>query len=195
MNLWRVAQLSIVAAGVLVVTAGRLTERPNFDYVGVALLGLAAFFIGLEAMFRRQMIIGSRYRRYGTETYKGAAGIAQGIQFVFLGIFLMASGLLAYFNSGRSVFLYFIRRPGALLLAFGVFCYSSAVIAFSGSVEQKQGSKFVRILDLLASRLLPGIILGMIGTGVIVLGLLEISAPQVFDQLGGGFLEALFGGQ
>lgn len=195
MNLWRVISLSIAGGGVLTIILGRVTSNPALDYVGIAILGLVGVVIGLEAIFKRQMILNSRYRRYRSETYVGAAGIAQGILFVFLGIFLIAGGLLAYFNSGRFVFLYFIRRPGVLLLAFGMFCYTSAVIAFSGSIEQKQGSNFVRILDLLTSRLLPSIILMIMGTGVIVLGLLEITAPQVFDQLGGGFLEVLFGGQ
>jgi hypothetical protein len=41
--------------------------------------------------------------------------------------------------------------------------------------------------------LLPGVILVLIGIGMTGLGLFEIVAPNTFDQMGGGFLEVLYG--
>ena len=177
----------------LIIAISKWLKIPNLDYIGIAVLGLAGVLFGLEAIVRRRMVINSGSYRYGTETYLGIAGIAQGVQFVFLGIFLSTAGLLAYFNSGREVFNGFIRHPGPILLVLGVYCLTAAVIAFVGSVEQKQGTRFAVVLDLLASRLLPGFILVVLSFVALGLGFLEILAPQVFDQLGGGFLEVLFG--
>jgi len=47
-------------------------------------------------------------------------------------------------------------------------------------------------LNLLLSRLYPGLILLALGVGAIGLGLFEIAAPEAFDASGGGFLETLY---
>ena len=69
----------------------------------------------------------------------------------------------------------------------------TAITAFVGTVEDKQGGRFEVYLTLLTSRLLPGAILIVLALGVLGLGLLEITTSSTFDQLGGGFLEVLFG--
>jgi len=50
------------------------------------------------------------------------------------------------------------------------------------------------MLDFFVGRLLPGLILIVIGIGATGLGLFEFIAPAQFDALGGGFLEVLFWG-
>jgi hypothetical protein len=40
---------------------------------------------------------------------------------------------------------------------------------------------------------LPGVILVVIGFGAVALGMIDLTAPAVFDKLGGGFLEMLYG--
>jgi len=67
------------------------------------------------------------------------------------------------------------------------------VIAFSGTEEEKQGTQWVVMLNLFTSRLLPGVLLVIIGLGAASLGLLDLTAPVLFDKLGGGFLEVLYG--
>ena len=109
--------------------------------------------------------------------------------FLFIGL-----ALVAYLNSGRELSLHFVRHPGLILLIIGLFLLMTAISALVGTVEEKGGGRFEVFLNLLASRLLPGLILLVLAAGAISLGLLEIAAPQTFDQLGGGFLEVLFGG-
>jgi hypothetical protein len=48
-------------------------------------------------------------------------------------------------------------------------------------------------MNLLISRLLPGGILVVLGLGALWLGVFEIIAPDTFDEMGGGFLEVLYG--
>lgn len=69
----------------------------------------------------------------------------------------------------------------------------TAVHAIMGSIEEKQGLRWELILNLIASRLLPGLMLVAIALGAASLGLLEVFAPESFDQMGGGVLEVLFG--
>lgn len=111
-----------------------------------------------------------------------------------MGLFFIGVALAAYLNSGRSVFLHFVRHPGLPLMVFGAACLMGALVAVAGSVEPKQVSKWAVLLDLFTSRLLTGLILLVLGVGAIGLGLFELAAPHGFDQVGGGFLEVLFSG-
>lgn len=193
MNPWTVLQLSTAAIAVISLIGGEKLSLPILTTAGIAILGVTAILVGLEGIIKRRIVLGSRYNRYGVETYLGLAATAQGMLFLFLGAFFVAVAVVAYLNTGRSLFLYFVRNPGLPLLIFGVGCFLAATVAIFGSVEQKQGAKWIILLDLLTSRLLPGLILILLGLAATLLGLFEIVAPHAFDQLGGGFLEVLFG--
>jgi len=193
MNPWTILQLASAAIAIISKIFGERVSLLILTAVGIAILGVTAILVGLEGIIKRRIVLGSRYHRAGVETYLGLAATAQGMLFLFLGAFFVAVAVVAYLNSGRSLFLYFIRNPGLPLLIIGASCFLGATVAMLGSVEQKQGAKWVILLDLLTSRLLPGLILVIIGLAATLLGLFEIVAPQAFDQLGGGFLEVLFG--
>jgi hypothetical protein len=194
-NPWTIVEIATAVIGGLFLFGGQQLDLSVLTYTGFSLMGLTAIIIGAEAMIRRRIILPSRYSRYADETYLGVAAFAQGIQFMLLGAFFIGVSILAYFNTGRAVFLQLVRRPSVVLLAFGVWCLATAVTVFAGYAEQKQGAKWAFVLDFITSRLLSGLILIVIGCGAIGLGLLEMVAPQVFDQMGGGFLEILFGAQ
>lgn len=194
MRLWTILELALAAIGVLLILVGQKFSQDVLTYAGFALMGATAIVIGLEAIVRRRIVLPSRYYRYGDDTYVGPAAIAQGGLFIFMGLFFIGVSLAAYLNSGRSVFLHFVRHPGLLLILFGAACLMGAIVAVAGSVEQKQGSRWAVLLDLFTTRLLMGLILLGLGVGAIGLGLFEMASPQAFDQMGGGFLEVLFGG-
>ena len=156
------------------------------------MFGVTAIVVGMEAMITRRIVL-YRRRNY-SETYLGFAAYAQGVQFTLIGIFFIGTSLAAYLDNGRAIFLHLVQRPWSVLLVVGVYCLMQAVIAIGGSVEQKQGTRWVVMLDFLVGRLLPGIILIVIGFSALGLGLFEFTAPAQFDALGGGFLEVLFAG-
>jgi len=190
MNTWTTVQLVVFAVGLALAFAGEKFSIELLTYGGISLFGVAAFLIGLEAAITQRIVLGrSRYN----ETYTGLSAYAQGIQFCMLGIFFIAVSIAAYFNTGDALFDYFVRRPGWLLITFGVYCLMQAVIAIAGYQEEKLGPRWIVIMNLFASRLLPGIILVVIGLGATGLGLFEVVAPALFDKMGGGFLEVLFG--
>jgi hypothetical protein len=88
-----------------------------------------------------------------------------------------------------------VRRPGVPFLIFSFVCFLTVIAVGIGSVEEKQGPKFVVILNLIANRILGPTILFFIGLFFLSIGILEIVNSTYFDSLGGGFLEFLFLGQ
>ena len=190
MNAWTIAQVAVFVLGFALAFAGDKLSIPILLYGGISLFGIAAFLIGMEGAITQRFVLGRR--RYN-ETYVGIAAYAQGVQFMMIGAFFIGVSFLAYFDTGRDTFLQLVRRPWPVLLVVGVYCLMQSIIAFYGYEEEKQGTRWVVILNLLTSRLLPGVILVVIGLGLTGLGLLELTLPAVFDNLGGGFLEVLYG--
>lgn len=190
MNVWTISQITVFILGFALAFAGDKLSIPFLFYSGISLFGIAAFLIGAQAIITRRIVLGRR--RY-SETYLRLPAMAQGVQFIFLGTLFICVSFLAYWNTGREVFLQLIRRPWPMLLTIGIYCLMQAVIAIGGYEEEKRGSRWMVILNLLLSRLLPGLILAVIGLGTVALGLLDLTMPAVFDGLGGGFLEVLYG--
>ena len=190
MNIWTIAQVSIFVIGFLLAFAGDKLSSPLLTYGGISLFGVAAFLIGTEAAITRRIVLGRR--RYN-ETYVGFPAYAQGVQFMMVGTFFILVSFLAYFDTGRDIFLHLVRRPWPVLLTLGIYCLMQAVIAIGSYEEAKQVTRWIVILNLLTSRLLPGVILIVIGLGAVALGFLDLTVPAVFDKLGGGFLEMLYG--
>lgn len=126
----------------------------------------------------------------------GLPAILQGVQFNLIGIFFIGVSAFIYLtggNGGREIFLRFVRRPGIPLVVIGLLFLMQAIIVLAGSLELSQGLRWIVILNLLVSRLLPGVILVVLGLGAVGLGLFEIVMPNAFDDMGGGFLEVLYG--
>jgi hypothetical protein len=189
MNLWTIAEVAMFALGFILAFAGDKLSSPLLTYGGISLFGVAAFLIGMEAALTRRIVLGRR--RYN-ETYVGFPAYAQGMQFMMIGAFFIIVSFLAYFDTGRAMFLQLVRRPWPVLLVFGFYCLMQAVIAIDSFEEAKQGTRWIVILNLLTSRLLPGVILIVIGLSAVALGFLDLTLPAVFDKLGGGFLEVLY---
>lgn len=190
MNAWTIALIAVFGLGFVLAYVGEKFSIPVLTFSGIFLFGIAAFLIGMEAAITRRVVLGRR--RYN-ETYVGLPAYAQGVQFMIVGAFFMGVSFLAYFDMGRNLFLQLVRRPWPVLLTFGIYCLMQAVIAIGGYEEEKQETRWIVILNLLTSRLLPGVILIVIGLGAVALGLLDLIAPTMFDNLGGGFLEVLYG--
>lgn len=186
--------IAIWLVGLLLLFLGQRLAMSILTYAGFGLMGVVAIMFGLQAIITRQMVQISRYNRHANETYVGVAAMAQGLILVMVGLLFIGIAVVAYRNSGRELFLHFVRHPGLVLLVFGLFLLLTAISAVIGTVEEKEGGRFEFLMNLLTSRLLPGLILFTLAVLAIALGLLEITSPATFDQLGGGFLEVLFGG-
>lgn len=190
--MWSTLQIIFILLGILLAFGGDKLSMPVLSNLGIACFGLASIAIGWEAILTRYIRLGRR--RSGTRrTYTGLAAILHGIQFNLLGLFFMGVGLFSDFGGWRALFLQFVRRPGMPLMLTGALFLMQSVIAFSGSWEDRQGERWVVILNMLFSRLLPGIVLLVLGVGAMGLGFFEFVAPAAFDELGGGFLEMLYG--
>jgi len=191
--MWTTAQIILGLLSLLLVFIGDRFSVPFLTYFGIACLGLTSAVIGWEAIFTQHMVVGRR-RHGNRQTYTGLPAILQGIQFILLGLFLSAISFMLYTKmNGRELVLQMARHPGLPLILFGALCLMQAMITLIGFHELQEGPRWIVIMNLLLSRLLPGIILVVIGLGMTGLGWFEILAPMAFDRMGGGFLEALYG--
>lgn len=191
--MWRTIQVMLGVLGFLLAFSGDKLSIPYLFYSGIACLGLACMAIGWEAMITQQIVIGMR-RHGNRETYTGVPAIFQGVQFNVIGLFLIGMAIMLYLNAdGRGIFLQMVRRPGLPLIALGILLLMQAAITLIGSHEIKEGQQWMVIVNLLVARLLPGVILVILGVAATGLGLFEVVAPNAFDARGGGFLETLYG--
>lgn len=193
MTMWTRIQIALGLLALLLVFLGDRFTSPLLLYTGIACFGVTSMVMGWEAILTQHIIVG-RHRSGSRGTYTGVPAIFQGVQFNLLGLFLVIVAVMIYMNAdGRGVFLHMVRRPGLPLIFLGGLLLMQAVITLVGSHELRHGSQATLILNLLFSRLLPGVILIVLGAGAMGLGVFEILAPEPFDEIGGGFLEILYG--
>jgi hypothetical protein len=190
--MWKTIEIVFIVLGLLFAFVGYQFSIPILLPAGVGCFGLAMIVIGWQAILTRHMVLRGR-RRGPRQTYTGVAAIFQGIQFNFIGLFLVGMALMMYFNNDQQIALQIVRRPGLPLVVLGGICLMQAMITFSGPEEYKQGSQGLGVMNLLVARLLPGLILVIVGVGFTLLGLFEAIAPEKFDELGGRLLEEVYG--
>jgi hypothetical protein len=190
--MWTTIQLTLGLLGLLFAFTGDKLSLPILFYIGIGCFGLTSMAVGWEAILTRRIVLGRR-RHANQETYTDIPAMFQGMQFNLFGLFLTTLAILIYFNNGREAFLQMVRHPGLPLMLFGALCLMQAAISIVGPHESKEGPRWITILNLLVLRLLPGLILIGIGLIAVGLGFFEVIAPTAFDQMGGGFLEALYG--
>lgn len=191
--MWTKLQIGLVVLALGLLFIGDKYAIPLLFYTGMASFGMLSMAIGWEAIVTRQIVVGRR-RSGNRGTYVGLPAIFQGIQFNVFGIFVLVVAAMIYMRAnGREVFLQMVRRPGLPLIVLGLLVLMQAVITLAGSLEQRDRSRSDALFVLLVSRLLPGTILVIIGLGALGLGLLEVVSPNIFDAIGGGFLEVLYG--
>lgn len=185
-------EIILIVLGLLFAFVGYQFSIPILLPAGLGCFGLAMIVIGWQAIITRHMVLRGR-RRGPRQTYTGVAAVFQGIQFNFMGLFLIGIAFMMYFNNSQEIALQIARRPGLLLVVFGGICLLQAMITFSGPEEYKQGSQGLVVINLFISRLLPGLILVIVGVTLSLLGLFETVAPERFDELGGRLLEEVYG--
>lgn len=193
--MFRTVELIFAVLGLLLAWGSNQLSMPELLYAALACFGFMALAIGSEAIVRREIVIGSR-RRGSRRTYTGLAAMMQGIQFNLLGLALLWISASLYITGGgnaRELFQQFIRRPGIPMVVIGILFLMQAVTAIWGSVEAHHDTGLVAVLGFLFTRLLPGLLFTVLGVGALGAGLFEIVSPTAFDEMGGGFLEMLYG--
>lgn len=187
--MWFALQIVFLALGLLLVFGSNQLGRPILMQAGIAFLGLAMIVMGSEAVITRRLIL---RRRGGYRVgYTGVPAMFQGIQYIFIGLFLIGIAFIMYFNNGRELFLQVVQRPGLFLVLLGGLALLQAMIMFWGTWQTRENSP--GRLGLLVVNLVPGLIWLALGLGLMFLGLFESLAPARFDEMGGRLLEELYG--
>jgi hypothetical protein len=193
--MWRtfqILQTILIALGLLLAFGSNQFSIPILLYAGVGCFGLAMIMMGWQAILTQHMVLHRRRGRY-RQTYTGAPAIFQGVQFNFLGLFLIGIAFMMYFNNGQEIFLQIVRRPGLFLVLLGGLSLLQSILMFWGSQGPGQESRGIMILVFVFSRLYPGLIWLVMGLVLSALGLIDALAPARFDEMGGRFLEELYG--
>jgi hypothetical protein len=191
--MWTTVQIVLGVLSLGLFFIGEKLSIPFLSDAGIACLGLTSIIIGWEAIITRRIVLGRR--RHGIrETYTGVTAMLQGMEFNLLGLFLIAVAILLHNEvNAHELGVQMARHPGLPLIAFGMLCLIHSVITLIGPLDTRDHSRFVATIGFLAARLLPGIVLVLLGFALTGLGIFEIVAPNAFDQMGRSLLEALFG--
>ena len=190
--MWTTIEIILMGLGLLLVFGGDRLAMPVLTHAGIACFGLAMIATGWQAILTRRLVLRGRGGRYA-EAYTGVPAIFQGIQFNFLGLFFIGFALLTYIRDWQEVFHHMVRRPGLPLVVFGGLALLQAMIMFLGRGGTGERSRGLVILELLVGRLFPGFIWLVLGLGLMLLGLFDAVAPVRLDEMGGKFLEELYG--
>lgn len=190
--MWATVEIVFIVLGLLLAFLGNQFSLPLLLDAGIVCFGLAMIAAGWQAILTQNMVLRSRRGGY-RGTYTGIPAIFQGMQLNFAGLFLIGIALMTHISNGREIFLQTVRRPGLLLVLLGGLCLLQAAIRLWGVWEPRQSSGAMELVELFAARLLPGLILAAIGLILSLLGVFEAVAPARFDELGGGWLEQLYG--
>jgi hypothetical protein len=189
---FQILQTVFLGLGLLLAFVSYQFSIPVLLYTGIGSFGLAMIVMGWQAILTQHMVLHGRRGSY-RETYVGIPAIFQGVQFNFIGLFLIGLAFMMYFNNGREIFLQIVRRPGLVLVLLGGLSILQAIVMFWGSQEPEESSRGVKVLTFVFARLYPGLIWLVIGLVLSALGLIDALAPTRFDEMGGGFLEELYG--
>ncbi|HMR99221.1 MAG TPA: hypothetical protein PKK96_12625 [Anaerolineales bacterium] len=189
--MWSAVQITLFVLGILCALGADKLSMPVLVPIGLIFFGLGGMAVGWEAIFTRQIKLGSR-RSGSLQTYSGFPAVLQGIQFNLIGLFLIGAAGLVSLKDGRGIVEYFAIRPGIPLSIFGLLTLLQSLIMFLGYRQINTGQGWMVMLNLVFSRMLPGAILLALGLGLLALGLVEIVAPATFDQLGGEILETMY---
>jgi hypothetical protein len=190
--MWTILEFTFMGLGLLLLFGGDQLSMPVLIHAGIACLGLAMIAAGWQAILTRRLVLRGRGGRY-PEAYTGVPAIFQGIQFNFLGLFFIGFALFTYIGDWQGVFHQMVRRPGLPLVVFGGLALLQAMIMFLGRGGTGERSRGLVVLELLVGRLFPGFIWLILGVGLMMLGLFDAVAPVKFDEIGGTFLEELYG--
>src|SRR5690242_19572062 len=153
--MWRTIQTVYILLGLLLVFSGNKLSIPLLMDVGIACLGIGSIAIGWEAIFTRRIVIGRR--RHGSrQSYSGIPAMMQGVQFNFIGFFLILFAFMLYQNvDTHAVGIAMGQHPELPLVVVGVIILTQAVIVLIGSDEFKDPARNNIIVNWLLLRLLP----------------------------------------
>lgn len=187
-----IAEIILLVAGILAMLGGDRFANSTLLFAGFGLFGAGFALGGLEAIITRRFGFA---RGYGlrSESYGGLAAMAWGVNFLLVGAWVIVLAGILYSGDEKAIIEHLVRRPGIVLLSAAVFLLGSGVANLIGSAELREGSTGEMLTNLLVYRLLPGLILVVLGLVVAGLAMMEILAPAAFDSMGGGFLEVLYG--
>ncbi|MBK7105993.1 MAG: hypothetical protein IPH62_11990 [Ignavibacteriae bacterium] len=184
--------LTAAIFGIVLFFIGQYFSKPILNLFSALSISIAGILIGIEAIKIKIFREKSRYNKKETETYIGFAATLKGISIILVGLFISFLTLAFYFNFGETVTQYFIKNPGIPLILIGIFCLIISVTTIIGFVEQKSGSRYHKILDLIFNRLFPSLILALVSIVMLLFGFIGIYDQNNLERIVRNLIEFLF---
>lgn len=184
--------IGLIALGVLLMIGGDRLGILALLHGGLTLIGLGFMVGGGGAIVTRRYVL--RRRGFSGAAYYGLGALLYGIILVWIGVWVISAAGVLFLDVGQAVFRAVIRRPGFVLVNVAVVVLASGGVALAGPAESQPGQNtgwFLNMISTLAHAI-PALLLLVLGLALLGLGVLEITSPATFDQIGGGFLELLF---
>lgn len=188
-------ELTFLGLGVLGFALGVWTSRPVMLQAGLFFVAVSLLLSGLDALVMRRL---GFWHGAKTDSVPYAGQIARfwGVVYILVAVWLFAAVISTFLGRQTAVVTLLLRRPGILLISLGLVFLSMAGANLFEMAEppESEQSAVSRVLQLVFSSALPGVILLILGIGMLGLGLLELVLPATFDSLGGSLLELIVQG-
>jgi hypothetical protein len=181
-----------IGSGLLLIFLGSRYES-NFGMTAGFFLVSGYFCIqGSEIIIHRQININQLDKGFAPARYLEWSDVARGILFIGLGVLIFGIAVSSYLGVAQVIFRYFVSHPGVVFFALSLVFLLYAVIRFIGDRNQPTKPQGGEWLALIFNQFLPAGFLILLAAVFLILGFVELLAPGLFDQLGGGYLEILF---
>lgn len=175
---WNKLEISLLAGGALIAVAGKEFGVPIATSIGVGIIALDIALVGLEGIITKNMKWG--ITQHYSETYRGIAAVALGLIMLTAGIGFGAMVIAQTLHQEQSLFELFFSRPGFALLLVGGIMLLRGLAGVIGAIEWDKNTlpRFGAMFERTAS-----FFLFLLGLLLVVLGVLELIASNLFQQL------------
>ncbi|MBI1931301.1 MAG: hypothetical protein HYS24_02040 [Ignavibacteriales bacterium] len=184
--------LTAAIFGIVLFFIGQYFSKPILNLFSALSISIAGILIGIDAIKNKIFREKSRYNKKEIETYIGFAATLKGISIILVGLFISLLIFAVYFNFGEKITQYFFKNPGFMLIVIGLFCSIISITTIIGYIEQKRGSQYHKILDLIFNRFFPSLILALISIVLIVFGSIGIYDQNNLERIVRNLIEFLF---
>ena len=176
---WKLRSLAPLIGGGVLLALGLQNPESPLLIIGLGLLGLGIIFMGFDSIITRESS-GIYSEANLTETYTGVSAVAEGVGFVLIGQGVLGGAIIHGLGAGSSVIAYIGKHPGLALLYSGAVALTFSIPGIIGSHEERRSR-----LAFLVS--VPGrlfwLVIMLLAIAALLLGLLDLIAPSVFDSL------------
>lgn len=183
------------ATGVLGLVLFFLGSRYSIDvliYASIVLVSGYFALYGIDTIINRRIRLEQARARFHLIRYLEWSDVAQGTLLILLSVLILGIAVTGFLGIAQGIFRYLVRHPSSVFFALSLFFFLYAVIKAIGTDNQPSNPQGGEWLTIFVSQILPAGFMILLALAFAGLGFLEFLAPDIFDRLGGSFIEIFF---